>query len=138
MRTQKLRLDGKDPEPFGPPVTRQLLATYEDSKLAYTDGKDPVSLECAIKTVPVAGASAVRIREGKGGCEGDQGKWSPRATRKTKALVCGDMSSEMDPTFTFVEPPAPELEWVWVNDDCSMQGGGYRDVPKDGSIVSPR
>jgi hypothetical protein len=36
------------------------------------------------------------------------------------------------------EPPAPAIEYLWVNDDCSMQGGGYRDVPKDGSIASPR
>ena len=138
VREVPLRLDGKPPDPFGPAATRQLLATYADSKLSYTDGVDPVSLDCAIKTVSVAGATAVRIREGKGGCEGDRGKWSPRATRKAKALVCGEMSSELDPSFTFVEPPGPELEWVWVNDDCSMQGGGYRDVPKDGSIVSPR
>jgi hypothetical protein len=138
VREQSLRLDGKDPDPFGPPVTRQILATYANSKLAYTDGKDPVSLDCAIKTVAVASASAVRVREGKGGCEGDQGKWSPRTTRKAKALVCGDPTSEIDPSFTFIEPPAPPIEWVWVNDDCSMQGGGYRDVPNDGSIASPR
>lgn len=137
-REATLHLPDGAMDPWGPPTKRTILATYTDSKLAYTDGKDPVSLECAIKTVTVAGANAVRIREGKGGCEGDQGKWSPRATRRTKALVCSEMPSETDPSFTFVEPPGAELEWVYVNDDCSMQGGGYRDVPKDGSIVSPR
>ena len=134
IRETPLRLDGKPPPPFGPPVRRTFLGTFDGKQLVYADGGETITLPCTTQTVRVAAATAVRIREGKGGCEGDRGKWSPAKTRAQKALVCGDMSSELDPSYTFVEPPAPAIEYLWVNDDCSMQGGGYRDVPPDGSI----
>jgi len=138
IREAPIRLDGKDPAPFGPLTSRTLVGTFAKDTLVYVDDGKAFSLTCVTKSVAVAGATAVRVREGKRGCEGDQGKWKPGATRKAKALVCGDMTSEMDPSFTFVAPPGPDIEYVWVNDDCSMQGGGYRDVPKDGSIAPVR
>lgn len=138
IREQPVLLDGKPPPPWGPPITEHYLGTFDGAQLVYTHGAETVTLPCSTKTVRVAAASAVRVREGKRGCEGDQGKWKPGTTRAQKALVCGDVTSEMDPSYTFVEPPAPAIEYLWVNDDCSMQGGGYRDVPKDGSIASPR
>ena len=139
VREQKLLLNGKPPPPFGPPTRRTLVGTFDGKQLVYEDGGETITLPCATKTVAVAAATAVRVREtNDGGCIGDRGKWKPGKTRKQKALVCGDMSSEMDPSYTFVEPPAPAIEYLWVNDDCSMQGGGYRDVPTDGSIASPR
>jgi len=33
----------------------------------------------------------------------------------------------------FATPPG--VEWAYVNDDCVMQGGDYRAVPADGSIL---
>jgi len=34
--------------------------------------------------------------------------------------------------------PAPGVEWLYVNDDCVMQGGGFRWIAKDGAIASER
>jgi hypothetical protein len=31
--------------------------------------------------------------------------------------------------------PSPGIEWLYVNDDC-LQGGGWRQVPADRSIVT--
>jgi len=138
IREQKLRIGDTAPPAFGPPVRRTFLGTFDGKQLVYADGGETITLPCATKTVRVASATAVRVPEGKGSCEGDQGEWKPGKTRAQKALVCGEMASEMDAAYTFVEPPAPAIEYLWVNDDCVMQGGGYRDVPKDGSITSPR
>ncbi len=139
VRELPLRLDGKEPGPWGTPTTTRYQGTLTNGQLELTIGSEAVSLACVEKTVAVAPAEAHRARNPKlGGCEGDTGHWVPGATHKVKALVCGDPSSEIDPSFTFVAPPGPEIEWVYVNDDCVMQGGGYRDVPNDGTIASPR
>jgi hypothetical protein len=123
---------------WGPPTTLRHVGTFDDKRLSYVDRGQPVALDCATMTVVVAAATAVRRREGKAGCMGDRGKWVPGATHEVKVLVCGEMTKELAPRFVFVEPPAREIEYVWINDDCVMQGGGYRDVPLDGSIASPR
>lgn len=139
IRTASIHFKDGAMEPWGPPATEQYVGTFSADKLEVTRGATAISLDCATKPVAVARAEAVRKRDPKlAGCMGDQGHWVPATTRKAKALICGDTTSEMDPSFTFVAPGEPELEWVYVNDDCSMQGGGYRDIPKDGSIASVR
>ncbi|MBL0213546.1 MAG: hypothetical protein IPQ07_06675 [Myxococcales bacterium] len=121
-------------------LTRRYLGAATESAgvttLELSDGTTPWTLTCKLTKVAVARAVAVRKRDPKlGGCEGDQGHWVPGQTSRAQVLVCGDPADEMEPGYAFVAAPAPPIEWVYVNDDCSMQGGGYRAIPADGSIA---
>jgi hypothetical protein len=128
-------LDGRV-DPWSAPKVKRYSGMMTDTKLDIASIDDEIHLPCKVQTVKVAAATATRKRQGKGGCEGDTGRWVPAATRTMKITVCGDPTDELEPSFTFA--PGNGVEWVYINDDCSMQGGGYRDVPNDGSIVSPR
>jgi hypothetical protein len=93
--------------------------------------------ECKTQRIAIAKANAVRGRTpGLGGCEGDTGRWVPGTTTSTSALVCNQFPGEEyagdwdQLAFT----PAPGVEWLFVNDDCVIQGGGWRAVPTDGAI----
>lgn len=100
------------------------------------DGTEHLTLACKPTKVAVAKATAVRKRDPKKeSCTGDQGHWVPAQTTKADALVCGDPSDELDPGYAFTDPAAPAIEWVYVNDDCIMQGGGYRAIAADGSFA---
>ena len=100
------------------------------------DGTDHLTLACKPTKVAVAKATAVRKRDPKKeSCTGDQGHWVPAPTMKANALVCGDPGDELAPGYAFTAPDAPAIEWVYVNDDCVMQGGGYRAIAADGSFA---
>jgi hypothetical protein len=134
-------------EPLGPATVRRFSGTVRTvgtlTTFELADGADVLSLECEMGSVRVASATAVREREGRNQCEGDRGRWVPAATKPVRALRCG-IDREPDPVFkpdrlekmAFLE--APGLEFLWVNDDCAMQGGGYRLVPADESVHAVR
>lgn len=135
-------------EPLGPPTVRRFAGTWTSTGAVTTfelsDGTESRKLVCEQGRVQVAAATAVRKREGRGGCEGDRGQWTPRATKRVEALRCGINHDPPDPAYRpdrFEEQafvPAPGVEFLFVNDDCVMQGGGYRFIPADGSVYAVR
>ena len=56
------------------------------------------------------------------------------------AWICHEKPTNPDDVspveFTFGE--APGIEFLFVNDDCIIQGGGLRRVPSDGSVSAIR
>ncbi len=126
------------------------------------DGADRLDLVCTRKSEPVAAATAVRVRTGPGGDCGDPGAWSPAATTTIEVLACKTRPA----TPTEAPPPPPDdpdearwerevaaanalraqltfgggtgIEYLYVNDDCVIQGGGLRFIPPDGSIGKVR
>jgi len=109
----------------------------------------PLSLDftCKKEKVDVAAATAVRGRDPKwAGKEcGDPGRWEPGATSKVEILHCAPTPAPSDDGPD--EPAAtdhlgfaagPGVEWLYVNDDCVIQGGGWRKVPANSAIVGVR
>ena len=108
------------------------------------------NLTCETARLAVANAGAVRKpsppRANSEGC-GDTGRWVPRGTTKVEVLRCA-LPDDFDPDDThprhWTNMPAlafaaaPGIEWVYVNDDCAMQGGDWRRIANDGSIAPVR
>lgn len=110
-------------------------------RLKLQHGTERVELSCHAGSISVAGATAVRARTpGKGACEGDRGRWQPAGLTKVDALRCGPLPKGSDPDRTdeHVFTPSPGTEFLFVNDDCVIQGGGYRSVAADGSVAPVR
>lgn len=113
--------------------------TGKTTRFTLEEGGEKIVLECAMGPVQVAAATAVRARSRQSEC-GDRGKWQPLATKRVEALRCGIDDSPIEPMF----PPdrreemaftaAPGIEFLFVNDDCVIQGGGYRFVPGGGGV----
>jgi len=131
---------------FGVPTTRRFIGTSTTigKKIAFelADASETLKLECEMGTVQVAAATAVRDYY-KGGCDGDRGHWVPGAMKRAEALRCGtraagDASHEPDRLEEMAFAPAPGIEFLYVNDDCVMQGGGYRFVAADASVAAIR
>jgi hypothetical protein len=110
-------------------------------------GKGAVEFPCVHDSLDVAAATAVRRPSPAHDECGDTGHWEPAATPRLPVLRCrglgfdssimpGDADWEAFASLAFAR--APGVEWLHVNDDCMMQGGGWRAVPADGSITSPR
>jgi hypothetical protein len=133
--------------PWSARSTKLYVGTVEQRhpsvRLVLAHGSDTLDLTCKPGTLAVAGATAVRrpnpTKPGQEEC-GDRGRWVPGATRKLEALRCELVPQDEDPDrgerYAFV--PAPGIEFLYVNDDCVIQGGGYRAIPKDGSIGAVR
>lgn len=129
--------------PFEAPTIRRYLGTAvttgKTTRFTLEEGGEKIVLECAMGPVQVAAATAVRARSRQSEC-GDRGKWQPLATKRVEALRCGIDDSPIEPMF----PPdrreemaftaAPGIEFLFVNDDCVIQGGGYRFVPGGGGV----
>ncbi|MCX5746875.1 MAG: hypothetical protein NT062_30765 [Proteobacteria bacterium] len=102
--------------------------------IAVANGADKVELECKRTKIPAARADAGRTYHGGArGC-GDDGRWKPSTTKPLAAFLC---TSDKEVSDQLALSPAPGIEWVFVSDDC-LVGGGWREVPKDGSIANPR
>lgn len=108
----------------------------------------PLSLEwtCKITKLDVAAATAVRGRDPKwkGKDCGDPGRWEPAATQKVSALQCTQFYPSDDEQPPVVDSkdnlafaPAPGIEWLWVNDECVIEGGGWRRVPAKPTLAVP-
>jgi hypothetical protein len=132
-------------------------------ELDLRDASDRLDLVCTRKEEAVAAATAVRVRtDFEGGDCGDPGAWSPGATSSVVVLACNRRpSAPAEPP-----PPAPTdpdearweqeiaaeralrsqlsfgegpgIEYLYVNDDCMIQGGGLRFIPADGSVTNVR
>jgi hypothetical protein len=142
-----------------PTVYRGTASRHEAGLVLELSGdEDQLVLHCTRTTLAIAGADAVRTRtpgmydEGDEQC-GDTGTWSPAATLQLPVLACrepGEPREEpADPDdealaaeealaaqLSFGEPPG--IEYLHVNDDCDIQGGGLRRIPRDGSIFAVR
>jgi hypothetical protein len=129
--------------------------------LDVSDGATRLDLACSWKREQVAVATAVRVRTGPGGDCGDRGAWSPAAT---SAMVFACSPVPATPPVSSPPPPTDPaearweravaaeqalraqlsfgsgagVEYLYVNDDCVMQGGGLRFIPPDRSIAEAR
>lgn len=107
--------------------------------LALTAGTYKLALDCTRDKLAVAAPTAVRKphpRKGKyaGECSGDPGRWVPDKTKSVEVLSCKHPDYEVPMPFA----AAPGVEYLYVNDDCAMQGGGYRLIAADGAITPVR
>jgi len=110
---------------------------------------------CTRRTVSAAQAGAVRVRSpgAQGDDCGDPGVWSPARTTRVRVWACREGAARhpaaavpvgdawerenaereaLRTQLTFGD--APGIEYVRVNDDCVIQGGGLRLIPADGSV----
>ena len=94
------------------------------------DPTDTIRLQCKRTTIAAARPTAVRGPSPKADECGDEGRWSPTGTKRVSVLSCD--SGQAGAAIAFA--PSPGIEWLFVNDDC-LQGGGYRQVKPDRSIV---
>lgn len=126
-------------------ATVYLGTATDDGKLltlalaATTNPNDKLALACTRAKLAVAAATAVRKphpRKGKYAqpCSGDPGRWVPAKTKPVEVLSC--KHPDYDAPMPFA--PAPGVEYLYVNDDCDMQGGDYRAIPADGTIAPVR
>jgi hypothetical protein len=90
---------------------------------------------CKRTKLDVAAATAVRVPVPRVTECGNQGMWLPNKTKKVDALLC---THDPDDPNQIGLAAAPGIEWLYVNDDCVMQGGGWRSIPKDGSVMRAR
>lgn len=117
-------------EKGGPPQVGKVL------EMKSFDAATPDALHtwsCHDATLDVAVAKAVRVRKDPDLECGDTGAFSPATTEKVQVLLCTD---EDEVRYAFAEGPG--VEWLYVNDDCVMQGGGFRRIADDLSIAAPR
>jgi hypothetical protein len=136
--------------PWGPKTTKQYLGDVIESasgavgiKVAnVTDPDDVIDLPCKRGKLAVAPAQAIRLMSHRGEECGDEGRWS-KPTQRIDAILCTplkDGPTDHDDESTWPSAPhvafapASGIEWLYVNDDC-FQGGGWRRIPADGSIV---
>jgi hypothetical protein len=100
------------------------------------DGKDILALACKPVKLKVAAATAVRARSpGAGEC-GDTGVWQPSPTVSVDVVACIERADDNDKDLrtALMFAPAPGVEFLFVNDDCVIQGGGFRRVADGGAI----
>jgi hypothetical protein len=124
-------------------------ATTEGDVITIKVSNKPLSqdLTCKKEKIEVAAATAVRGRDPTwAGQEcGDPGRWEPPATSKVEVLHCVPTPAPSDsgpdePAATdhLGFAPGPGVEWLYVNDDCVIQGGGWRKVGAKSSIAAVR
>ena len=134
---------------WSPRSTKVYLGTVEVRgeaiSITLSRGGEMLELSCEMGTIAAAAATAVRRPHPRapGGdeCYGDRGRWVPARAEKVQALRCG-VSEADDPTADRMEKMAftaePGVEFLAINDDCIMQGGGYRRIARDGSVANVR
>jgi hypothetical protein len=135
--------------PWSAKQTRRYVGTFETSRqrLRFTlaDGAERLELVCSRSVAIAAGAAAVRKpgrhRAGTEEC-GDRGGWSPARTRQVHVLRCRQPDDEPEDRDTdrvdLRLAAAPGIEYLYVNDDCIMQGGGWRVLAVDGAVAPVR
>lgn len=139
----------KEPTVWQTTSSQRYLGTFTEKAgvisltLASAQGEH-VEWECKPTRVQVAAAKAVRGKTpGSVGCTGDEGRWVPRATKPMSILACEKLPRDefktWDTDWNRVGlAPSPGVEWLFVNDHCIIQGGGWRSVAADGSIAGIR
>ena len=97
-----------------------------------------ILLQCTPTTVSAAAATAaLRPRRHSENCDSD-GRWVPGRSRAIAALECWRPKDDPRDRGWVTFAAAPGVEWLLINDDCRLQDGGWRRIPKDGSIAEPR
>ncbi|HEY5920390.1 MAG TPA: hypothetical protein VIV11_01910 [Kofleriaceae bacterium] len=152
-RHAKSSLDDVMSEPRGwsEPELQQYIGTIKEDGDVVTiavEGNDKIDWKCKRTKVAAARADAVRGRTpGSGGEEcGDTGRWVPATTKQVPVIRCipfaepkpndPDGAGEVWEKLAFAEDPG--IEWLHVNDDCVIQGGGWRLVAPDRAIAKVR
>ena len=121
-------------------TTLYLGSATDDGKtltLTLAAATDKLALACKREKLAIAAATAVRKPHKKGKykeCGGDPGRWVPDKTKSIEVLQC--KHPDFDAPMPFA--PAPGVEYLLVNDDCLMQGGGYRAIGNDAAIAPVR
>ena len=124
-------------------TTTRYLGTVADDgtslKLALAAGPNQLALECKREKLAIAAATAVRKPHPRKGryarpCSGDPGRWVPDKTKSIDVLSCKHPDYEAPMPFA----SAPGVEYLFVNDDCDQQGGGYRAIANDGAVAPVR
>ena len=127
-----------DGDAWKPASTTLYLGTAADDgktlTLTLAAGTDKLALACTREKLPVAAANAVRKPHKKRKECGDPGRWVPDKTKAVDVLQCKHPDFEAPMPFA----AAPGVEYLHVNDDCQMQGGGYRAIAKDAAIAPVR
>jgi hypothetical protein len=129
-----------DGEAFEPASKTLYLGTATDDgktlTLTLAAGTDQLALACKREKLAIAGATAVRKPHKKGKYKecGDPGRWVPDKTKSVEVLQC--KHPDFDAPMPFAA--APGVEYLYVNDDCQMQGGGYRAIATDAAIAPVR
>jgi hypothetical protein len=129
-----------DGERWKPASTSMYLGSAADDgktlTLTLAAGTDKLALACTRERLPIAAATAVRKPHKKGKYKecGDPGRWVPDKTTSIDVLQCKHPDFEAPMPFA----AAPGVEYLYVNDDCQMQGGGYRAIAKDAAIAPVR
>lgn len=134
--------------PWSREPTKTYVGTVEGSgtalKLVLRQGSETLEMPCIAGKLAVAAAGAVRrpLLPSTNRCT-DRGRWVPAATKQVDALRCSpfskdEQSLEPDRKERFVFAAEPGVEFLYVDDDCTMEGGGYRAIAKDGAIAKPR
>lgn len=98
---------------------------------------------CTRDTLTVAEPTAMRVMLSTM-CD-DLYDWQPQAKTKLPVLRCElldeDAIGPTDPNWErgadLVFAQAPGIEWLHINDEC-LKGDGWRAIPADGSIATPR
>lgn len=125
-------------QPAGSTVYTGVATEADGVVLELTAGPETLKLACKRGRVAVAAADAVRKPHAKrpAGEEecGDTGRFVPATTTQVDVLRCKTADLPMELAFA----AAPGIEYLSVNDDCSQQGGGLRQIGPDGAIASPR
>lgn len=116
--------------------TTRYIGTGDGEKLTLAAGANQLALTCKPGKLAIAGATAVRQRHPAGKfkpCQ-DPGRWAPDATKTIDVLNCfhPDFAAPM------VFAAAPGVEFVQVDDECEMKGGGYRAIGSDGALAPVR
>jgi hypothetical protein len=106
--------------------------------LALAAGTDQLTLTCTHDKLDVAAATAIRRASPRskpprtmGPSCGHAGVWHPKKTTSIAVLSCKDPRFEAPMIFG----PAPGIEYLFVDDDCELQSGGYRLIAADGAIA---
>jgi hypothetical protein len=129
-----------------PATTRNYLGTVTETAetvtLDLTDGAEPLHLVCKAANEKAAPANAVR-KPGprRGEACGDKGRWVPATTTTVDVLRCetgADYKRKYGDSAYLAFALTPGIEWTHLNDDCVVQGGGWRLIPADHAIAEFR
>lgn len=109
----------------------------------------PLTLDWTCKKVKldVAAATAVLGHDPKfkGKDCGDPGRWQPAASKKVEGFQCtevppadADPTAEPDPKTHLAFAPSPGIEWLYIDDECVLKGGGWRRIDKKATVGEVR
>jgi hypothetical protein len=142
----RLTIEEQERQANGPglPFVQTSLETYEGRieivapviRLNFETTPKKFTLLCSFVFESVAKATAVRVPDPNYRDEcGNEGVWFPRKTKRIQVLHC-QRDIRLGESYAFAALPG--VEDLSVNDDCTMQGGGYRAISEDGSVKPVR